>query len=416
MIEICKREDCVGCGACLSACNKGAISMQPDSLGFLYPVIDQNKCVDCGLCARSCFNTHMPLICEPLATYIGHALDNEEQKTSTSGGAASVFMKAIIKAGGIVYGCSGLNAREVKHIRIDKIEDVCKLKGSKYVQSYMGKTYRSVVADLKSDRLVLFIGTPCQVAGLKAFVRGREYDNLYTLDFVCHGVPSQKILNDAIDEKIKEQGNFSLFNRVKENGKRSRYTLRLVKDNRILCDDVYPSCGYITGFLCGLYYRENCYNCKFARRERVSDITLGDFWDDYNDIKTLSNKKDGLSMIIVNTMHGQQLFDIDDSKFDFVSWNYEDFIRRNGQLDHPIRKNPKRGQFETVYLSTNFGNAIDETLHDTIKTIKKGILLNKLKKYLIRFPLLVGFCSQINKLYNIIRYKHKLFCRIHLFI
>ena len=211
--------------------------MQPYSLGFLSPVIDQNTCVDCGLCAKSCLNTHMPLICEPLATYVAHALDIEEQKTSTSGGAASVFMKAIIKAGGVVFGFSGLNAREVKHIRIDKIEDVCKLKGSKYVQSYMGKTYRSVVGDLKSDRLVLFIGTPCQVAGLKAYIRGRVYEKLYTLDFVCHGVPSQKILNDAIDEKNKGQENISLFNRVKENGKESKYTLRLIKDNKILYDD-----------------------------------------------------------------------------------------------------------------------------------------------------------------------------------
>lgn len=384
MIKICKSEDCVGCGACLSACNKGAITMQPDSLGFLYPVIDQNRCVDCGLCAKSCLNTHMPLICEPLATYVGHALDIEEQKTSTSGGAASVFMKAIIKAGGVVYGCSGLNAREVKHIRIDKIEDVCKLKGSKYVQSYMGKTYRSVVGDLKSDRLVLFIGTPCQVAGLKAYIRGRVYEKLYTLDFVCHGVPSQKILNDAIDEKNKCQENISLFNRVKENGKESKYTLRLIKDNKILYDDAYPSCGYITGFLCGLYYRENCYNCKFAKRERVSDITLGDFWDDHNVVPKLSNKEDGLSMIIVNTIHGQQFFNINDSMFDFVEWSYEDFIRRNGQLNHPINKNPKRNQFESLYLAGTFRDAINETLHENIKIIKRRLLFNKLKKYMSR--------------------------------
>lgn len=386
MIEICKKQECVGCGACLSACNKNAITMQPDALGFLYPVIDQNKCVDCGLCAKSCFNNHNPTYNEPLQTYIGYASDTNEQISSTSGGIASVLMRSVLMKGGVVYGCSGENAREVRHIRIESPNEIDRLKGSKYVQSYMGLTYKNIVEDLKAKRLVLFIGTPCQVAGLKAYLKGKVYSNLFTIDFVCHGVPSQQLLNDAIDVKLKKCHNLRLINRVKETGKESKYTLRLLKENKVVFDDVYPSKGDITGFLCGLYYRENCYQCKFSRRERVSDITLGDFWDRTNEVRGLTNKKNGLSMIIVNTIQGKSLMSKCKSSIECESWDYEDFIRRNGQLDHPINIHPQRKLFEEIYSVNGFEVAINSTLGETLRIIRKSILLNKIKYLILRIP------------------------------
>ena len=386
MIEICKKQECVGCGACLSACNKNAITMQPDALGFLYPIIDQNKCVDCGLCVKSCFNNNKPVLKEPVLTCIGHASDTKEQITSTSGGIASVLMRYILINGGVVYGCSGENAQEVRHIRIENLNEIDKLKGSKYVQSYMGLTYKNVVSDLKAQRCVLFIGTPCQVAGLKAYLRGKVYSNLFTIDFVCHGVPSQQLLNDAINVKLKNCHNLRLINRVKETGKESKYTLRLLKENKIVFDDVYPSKGYITGFLCGLYYRENCYQRKFSRRERVSDITLGDFWDRTNEVRGFTNKKDRLSMIIVNTIHGKSLMSKCESLIECNSWGYEDFIRRNGQLNHPINIHPKRKLFEEIYSANGFEVAINSTLDETLRMIRKNILLNKIKHFILRIP------------------------------
>lgn len=127
MIEVCKKQECVGCGACLSACNRNAITMQPDSLGFLYPIIDQDKCVDCGLCTKSCFNNHKPVYNEPMQTCIGYASDINEQISSTSGGIASVLMRTVLSKGGIVYGCTGENARDVKHIRIERLDEIVKL-------------------------------------------------------------------------------------------------------------------------------------------------------------------------------------------------------------------------------------------------------------------------------------------------
>lgn len=381
MTEICKKQECVGCCACLSACNKNAITLQPDSLGFLYPVIDLNICVDCGLCTKSCLNNHKPVYNEPLQTCIGYASDTNEQISSTSGGIASVLMRAVLVNGGVVYGCSGENARDVRHVRIETPNEIDRLKGSKYVQSYMGLTYKKVVEDLKTQRIVLFIGTPCQVAGLKAFLKDKTYSNLYTIDFVCHGVPSQQILNDAIDAEVSASGDLRLVNRVKY-GRESKYTLRLLKGNKIVFDDVYPSKGYITGFLSGLYYRENCYQCKFSRRERVSDITLGDFWDRANDVRGFPNKENGLSMIMVNSIHGKSLMRECELLIDCESWDYEDFIKRNGQLNHPIKMHPKRKLFEEIYSASGFKEAINSTLDETLRMIRKNIFLNRIK-YLI---------------------------------
>lgn len=398
MIEVCKKQECVGCGACLSACNRNAITMQPDSLGFLYPVIDQDKCVDCGLCAKSCFNNHQPTYNEPLQTCIGYASDTNEQISSTSGGIASVLMRAVLMKGGVVYGCSGENAREVRHIRIESPNEIDRLKGSKYVQSYMGLTYRNVVNDLKIGKTVLFIGTPCQVSGMKTFLRGKVYDNLFTVDFVCHGVPSQQILNDAINVKVNDYEGLRLINRVKEAGKESKYTLRLLMNNQIIYDDKYPSLGYITGFLCGLYYRENCYHCKFARRERVSDITLGDFWDKDNLISELYSKKKGLSMIIVNTKMGNKLLETCANSFKAIPWEYEDLICRNGQLRQPIKRHVKREEFEFFYRSKGFKYALNKTLTNDLKRIRKNIFLNAISLFIRRTPIL-------KSIYNIIKKK-----------
>lgn len=363
MIEVCKKQECVGCGACLSACNRNAITMQPDSLGFLYPIIDQDKCVDCGLCTKSCFNNHKPVYNEPMQTCIGYASDINEQISSTSGGIASVLMRTVLSKGGIVYGCTGENARDVKHIRIERLDEIVKLKGSKYVQSYMGSTYKTVVNDLKADRTVLFIGTPCQVAGLKAYLKGKVFENLFTIDFVCHGVPSQQILNDAIDAELSSYGDLRLVNRVKGEGKESKYTLRLLEGEKVVYDDVYPSKGYITGFLCGLYYRENCYQCKFSKRERVSDITLGDFWDRQNIVHGLTNKKNGLSMIMVNTESGKNLLAISKDSFKSIAWSYDDFLIRNGQLKHPVKRHSNRDLFEKLYKSVGYNAALTNTIY-----------------------------------------------------
>lgn len=258
MMEICNKADCVGCGACLSACRQSAITMEPDSLGFLYPVINQERCVDCGLCIKSCLNNCNPQYNEVKSAYVAHAASFEEQFTSASGGIASAIARHILHHNGIVYGCSGVNAYDVKHIRIEEEKDLIFLKGSKYVQSWMGNTYQKVISDLRTGRIVLFIGTPCQVAGLYAFLGKRSFENLWSVDFVCHGVPSQQILTDAISSHLTDtNAPVELHNRVKGIGLESRFSLHLTHNGKVIYNEDFPKVGYITGYLRGLYYRES---------------------------------------------------------------------------------------------------------------------------------------------------------------
>ena len=153
--------------------------------------------------------------------------------------------------------------------------------------------------------------------------------------------------------------------------------------------------GYITGFLSGLYYRENCYQCQFARRERVSDITLGDFWDRHDDVKGLNNKKDGLSMIMVNTENGKKLMSMCKDSCELVEWDYEDFIKRNGQLKQPIRRHPKRDQFEELYCSKGFQSAIKESLRGDLNRIRKIILFNLIDSTLSTIPIIKIIYKQL---------------------
>ena len=398
MVEICNKVDCVGCGACLSACRQSAITMEPDSLGFLYPVINQERCVDCGLCVKSCLNNSSPQFNETNSSYVAHASNLEEQLTSTSGGIASVIARHILKGGGVVYGCTGINAYDVKHIRVEEEKDLILLKGSKYVQSRMGNTYLKVISDLRTSREVLFIGTPCQVAGLYAFLGKRTFENLSTVDFVCHGVPSQQILTDAISHHLKGMGvQIELHNRIKENGRESRYSLHLTHNGTVVYNEDFPKAGYITGFLCGLYYRDNCYNCKFARKERVSDITVGDFWDRTDVVKDLVKKREGLSMVMINTGRGASLFRACSESIVSTAWDFENFITRNGQLSAPIPRHPNRDLFASLYAAEGFQKAVNVALRNDIRLIKKNLWLARISKVVYLIPGMRKLYRLLNK-------------------
>lgn len=197
-----KKKDCCGCNACMEICPRCCITMIADAKGFHYPKVDTTACVDCGACKKVCpFEEENIKLNIPLTAYAAWNKDREEYLASSSGGAAHVFSSYIIRQGGVVYGCTS-EGMHIRHIRVDSLSNLFKLQGSKYVQSDVRGLFSQVKADLKSGKPVLFVGTPCQVAGLKNYIKWIP-EHLYLVDLICHGVPSQQMLNEHIHHILK---------------------------------------------------------------------------------------------------------------------------------------------------------------------------------------------------------------------
>lgn len=248
--------------------------------GFVIPEIDREKCVECGACIKACHRLNPTFeFQKPKHTYACWTKNIADRERSSSGGAFSVIAKRIICQGGIVYGASMCDNLQVKHIGIERNEDIVRLQGSKYLQSYLGDTYKNVRNELKTGRKVLFTGTPCQVAGLLTFLH-KSYDNLYTCDVVCHGVPSQKAF-DAYIEKIGLKGKCKDFSFRFTKGWGFQLSRQLIAptgrgfQSKIISP---KNAYYLRAFTKGLMFSEACYSCAYARPERVSDISLADYW------------------------------------------------------------------------------------------------------------------------------------------
>lgn len=347
MKEICKLDECMGCTACLNICPKQAIIMFPDEFGFLYPKIDLNKCIECGLCKDVCPAINESILRFPKDCYAVTEKNENDLLSVASGGAATIISRFILSKGGVVYGCCGDNIRHVHHIRIDSIQELDRLKGSKYVQSDLGHIFLQIKNDLKKNIKILFIGTPCQVAGLYSFLRNKDYANLYTADLVCHGVPSQKMLNENIDNYVQSDNKdywVSFRNKSKIltsdseddkwkivyewrlgeytlNGKLTHIVTNAMKD------------PYMTGFLNCLTLRPNCFSCKFACAARCGDFTLADFWGLKTDIGFENGK--GVSLNLINTSKGLQLWSEISPSCNYLKRDILEGIWGNGRLQRP---------------------------------------------------------------------------------
>ena len=271
------KTECCGCGACQAICPKNAIEMVEDEYGFIYPRIDESKCVNCNLCKKTCAYMNPRKMNDEKKVYASVSKNDENLKRSASGGVFYELANSIISDGGVVYGCSMEYKNDKltpKHIRVNNQENLKKLQGSKYVQSECGNIYKLVKTDLINGKKVLFSGTPCQIEGVKSFLQYKEYENLFLVDIICHGVPSRKMFQDYIENfeienncKVKEfyfrdkDKGWGLFFKVvyEKNGK----TEKTVKPS-------YESSFYQL-FLDSSIYRENCYKCPYATENRNSD-------------------------------------------------------------------------------------------------------------------------------------------------
>lgn len=363
MDSICSFQDCTGCGLCSAVCPVRCISMRPGQLGHLYPEIDTAVCIDCGACRASCPANASDACLGfslPDKAYAAWADDSGEYLTSASGGAASVLARNYILSGGIVYGCSVCpgedgQAFDVRHIRVESADGLPGLKGSKYVQSSIRDMLPSLKKDIGAGRQVLFVGTPCQAAAVKRLFR-KEPDNLLVVDLVCHGVPSlamlRKHVSDRLDIDPAEAGNISF---------RDSSGFRMVisgRDGRILYGS-RPLTGlrtedlYYCLFMDGFSYRESCYRCRYARGERVSDLTLGDFWGLDKSVRTPGN---GVSLILPVTKKGKAAMEILKQGMTLVERSVQEAVSGNEQLRHPKHKSIRIKVFRV--LEKAFGPGI----------------------------------------------------------
>ena len=303
------KELCTGCSACLNICPANAITMQEDDEGFLQPVIDMSKCTNCGLCKKQCPITNSKFNDKPEICY-AVAANDDIRKMSSSGGIFTVVAEYIIKQGGCVCGAAFDKDWKVKHILVDKIEDLWKLRGSKYVQSEIGYIYNEIKELLEQNKPVFFTGTPCQVAGLYS-VLGKDFQNLFTADLVCHGVPNNKIWQKYIDDNFDRYNIAKINFRDKEQNGWSCTTTITTKNGQ-----VFNIQSYFDGFSHNLYLRKSCYNCSFAKLNRVADFTLGDFWG-IEQLEPKLNDSKGTSLLLCNTTKTRELFKTLKEKFRF---------------------------------------------------------------------------------------------------
>lgn len=328
-------ELCTGCRSCEQLCAHQAISMQPDSEGFLTAVINQKQCVDCGLCAKRCPQNTSLVAHKPQAVYAIRDKDEKELKVSASGGAFAATARIVLQQGGIAVGAAYNEDWSVSHIGITQLNDLPKLQSSKYVQSNTEDTYKEVKKWLQEGKTVLYSGTPCQIAGLKAFLH-KDYDNLLTMEVICHGVPSPKLFTHYIKWLSKRLGSKLLFYdfRDKSYGWGLDYltkTKTKTKTQPCLLDPYYLH------FLQGNTYRECCYACRYATPNRCADMTIGDYWGLEKEHPDFFSTK-GVSCLLVNSEKGMEWWNRLAKEFYCIESTFEQVARINHNLLRPTKR------------------------------------------------------------------------------
>lgn len=375
MIDI-FRENCFGCTACASVCPKHAISFERDKLGFLYPIID-NKCVGCNLCEKICpvQTCTTKLNPAPKFVYAARHVALDEVKSSRSGAAFIAFSDVILKKGGSVYGAAFEDGLTVEHIKATCTSDRNRLKGSKYVQSDMRGVINLILEDLKADKLVLFSGTPCQVAGVISVVPETLQTNLFTVDIICHGAPSPQLYKDYLFYLEQRNGSkVSSFDfRDKSiNGWHDHKESATFENGKKIIDTIFTNIFYTN-----VFFRDSCYICPFAKTNRVSDITLGDLWGWDSIDKSLNNDDQGISLLLINSLKGKELLEESKSSLSLLEIEMEKCMQRN--LKEPTQRPNISQELQSVYFKKGIEGLIKYLYHPSLKQR----LIRKIKRLLM---------------------------------
>ncbi|MDD3139760.1 MAG: Coenzyme F420 hydrogenase/dehydrogenase, beta subunit C-terminal domain [Lachnospiraceae bacterium] len=377
MITISDKSKCCGCSACASACPTHCIAMEKDEEGFKYPKVNAEKCIKCGICERVC-----PFIkCEETkgseSAFAAYALNDDIRVKSSSGGVLTVLAEEVLRKNGLVYGVSMSNdCRSCGFICVDSVNDISNIRGSKYIQADVDCIYREVEQKLKENRCVLFSGTPCQCNGLKKYLRV-EYDNLLTVDFVCHGVPSQMLWDKYVShiaEVKKIRINAVDFRYKKVSWNKFGFGL---KSNKACVYIPKDSSSYFCFFMKNLSLRPSCYNCK-AKKTRFADITIGDFWGIERIFSKVDTEK-GVSLIIPRTKKGYEFIGLISDHLWLQKTEYVKAVADNMAENSSVVCPENRRRFFEDAVSMNYSDLENKYLYPSFKL--------RVKKVLIRYDL-----------------------------
>jgi coenzyme F420-reducing hydrogenase beta subunit len=394
VIQIVDKQNCCGCYACYNICPPKCIHMQPDVDGFWYPVVEIDECTECGLCEQVC-----PILEEKLEDnykLLAYACINNNEAIrleSSSGGLFTLIAEQVIEDGGVVFGANFNENFEVEHSCVELKEELQKLRGSKYVQSSIGETYKQAKQLLKSGKKVLFTGTPCQIAGLKSYL-GKEHERLICVDVICYGVPSPEVWKKYVDyrqEKARSTAQRILFRRKDDGWK--RFSVSFLFENNIEYRETLDKDLYMRAFLKNVCLRPSCYACQFKTIHRQSDITLADFWGIQNMLPDMDDDK-GTSLIFVNSKAGQAMIEQIADKMQFKEVDINEAIKYNPAAIKSVASNPNRGKFFKELYKLTFEELVKKYCTDKLSVrIKRRV--KSLARAILKKLGLLGFTKRI---------------------
>ena len=356
MIDKVSVQDCALCGACFNACPVNAIRFSKAYLDFRYPEIDVTRCVHCNQCEKACpilGDKSKPEDGYPIA-FAAKSDDDSVRLHSSSGGAFFELASQMLRDGGYVCGAVFDESFHVRHIVSNTQEDLFRMMGSKYAQSDVGYCYREIKEKLNAGEKVLFSGCPCQVVGLRTYL-GKSYKDLLLVELICHGIPSDQMLQTYIHMQEKKYG--AKLKRMEFRNKTKGWhnsAVRMEFENHRIYSIPYTADAYTIGFLRNISLKSSCYNCHFRNFTAGSDIILGDFWGAEVELPEDDNK--GMSAILVNSRKGMDI--LDRCNLALTPANVETIIKYNRNLLCSAAPSPQRSSF---YASANT-NGLEEAI------------------------------------------------------
>ena len=368
---LCSNEKCFGCYACANVCPVNAIAFQENESGAIVPVIQKEKCKNCHLCEKVCPAIQPPKGARPDKCFAAWSLDSKILATAASGGIVSSIYKCFLEQNGVVFGTEYRNGRLV-FTHSETNDAINRYSGSKYIHAEVENAFREVKAFLRSDRKVVFAGTPCQIAGLKSYL-GKEYENLFLIDIICHGVAPQKYLQEYAKAVCGTEYDKVLFRGEKGN------RIAIYKDSDVVyCKDKWFD-PYSMAYAKGLISRENCYACPFASLERQGDITVGDFWGLNKENLTIdASSIPFVSLILVNAPKGLEMLQDIEGTIAYEERSVSEAVDGNTQLTSPCKRHKDRTLFLKGYKLNGFVKALKST--SVYTETKKAEFIMRLKK------------------------------------